>query len=766
MEATPPEAEANPTEASAGPPHPRAQARGRGQPAAVWRGGQLDKFFRAAITQDVLQQEVQTLRDEAGRWACEFEAAVSVSMELKEQVEMLQQDHEKMLNTPRVMECDGVDALVKELCRRKSEVGQLKKKVRLLQAALASRSGPTICDLQDAIRDKDAQVQRLHEILRAEHPAAVIGRDLEIERLRRVIMHASPGEAVAERRALASARAPASQSGSGDARPLPAAADQQAAWAAAECDDVEEGGDVAAVELILDADRSLEGATQHLCDAFKLQLVADVAAAVRVPPGLFAIGSLEYGSYRSRAVVVVSSPQEISGLHAGESESMERPQRGAMERPQLGATHIAKDLVLQAENETSALRELRPDIRGADIRYLSGPAEDMCPSRPNAAEIDGGQEVDQEAPRDDEEECAGWPRLHSLGGDGHSMHLFMSQQLQQLNRTASVLQTILDESKNSARAFRVSHFASGKRERQALTVTCDLLKTQVDDLRSQRDSLAKERDALKTLTAQCQGTNGQGHVGQHQAVAKSVGTVVVHNDLSRSEMLPRELEEIQTERDALKAERDALEIQLHAERAASIVERANFRKERAVLESDRAVLMSEHDTLSADRVNLWAEQDVLRAERDALKFENKKLKNEHQASKYAHAALQSSVKSIKDDMATLRADRDVLRILKEKAEVQACEAVAEADRFKKECKTLNAACHTLEEMLLEKTTQAEELAKELAQALDSQHANHLAQVLETKGSLEMELTKLQNECSQSKLEVYTLPHIATWAHGH
>ena len=62
----------------------------------------------------------------------DFQDAAGVSMELKEQVKILQHDHEKMLKIP-ARGLDGFNLLVRELCRRKSEVGRLKKRVRLLK---------------------------------------------------------------------------------------------------------------------------------------------------------------------------------------------------------------------------------------------------------------------------------------------------------------------------------------------------------------------------------------------------------------------------------------------------------------------------------------------------------------------------------------------------------------------------------------------------------------------------------------------------------
>ena len=149
-----PETEANPTRRNDAPPPAQATL----PPAAPGQGPPLEKFFRAAISQDVLEQEVKALRDSAGRWACQFDEAVNVTMQLKEQVKVLQHGHETvqlkeqvkvlqhghetvLLNTPRIMESDGSVDLVKELARRKLEVGQLKKKVRLLQeAGLAQRT--------------------------------------------------------------------------------------------------------------------------------------------------------------------------------------------------------------------------------------------------------------------------------------------------------------------------------------------------------------------------------------------------------------------------------------------------------------------------------------------------------------------------------------------------------------------------------------------------------------------------------------------------
>ena len=695
-----PETEANPTERSAidAPPPPQATH----HPEAPWQGPALENFFRAAITQDVLEQEVKALRDEAGRWACQFEEAVNVSMQLKEQVKVLQHGHEMVLNTPRVMESDsGVD-LVKELARRKLEVGQLKKKVRLLQEALASRSGPTISDLEDTIRDKDSQVKRLNEILLAAHPEAVIERDLEIERLRNVIMLASPGSAIATRHALDP------QTGSGYARPQ-STCDQQAGGGVARGDAEEEGGKVAAVQLILDTDSDPGSLGPRACEAFKLQLLADVAAVLCVEPGLLAIGSLEQVSQQYRAVVVISSLPMIRGLHTGGSENGDDSQ---------GAAHIAMNLVLQAENEGSALRGLRPDIRGAEVQ------------------------------------------------DGHSTQLLMTQllmslQLQHLHQTASILQTTLDKGKHCARAFRVSTLASGKRERQALTGMCDMLKTQIEDLRSQRDSVPAERDVFKVLGEGLQSEGGGDQIGQKQSAVQPTDAVV-KKELSHTRViLPGELNAIQKESDTLKADRDMLEIQLYAKRAATIVERATFRRERTFPASDCAVLMSEHDTLSADGANIWRQHDVLRVERDALEFENKTLKSEHQALRYDHASLQSAVESMRDDMATLLADRDVLRIHKDTAEVQAREAAVEELRLRNECETLNAACRTLEELLLEKTQQAEEQSKHLAQALISEQSyeQHLSQALGAKALLERELIELKDECSQSKLEVVrTITH--------
>jgi hypothetical protein len=690
-----PETEANPTERSAidAPPPPQATH----SPAAPWQGPELEKFFRAAITQDVLEQEVKALRDEAGRWACQFEEAVNVSMQLKEQVKVLQHGHETVLNTPRVMESDsGVD-LAKELGRRKLEVGQLKKKVCLLQEALASRSGPTISDLEDAIRDKDSQVQRLHEILRAAHPEAVIERDLEIERLRNVIMLASPGSAIATWHALDPQR------GSGYARPQ-STCDQQAGGGEARGDTEQQGGNVAAVQLILDADSDPGSLGLQTCEAFKLQLLADVAAVLCVEPGLLALGSLEQVSQQYRAVVVISSLPMIRGLHTGGSENGDDSQ---------GAAQIAMNLVLQAENEKSALRDLRPDIRGAEVQ------------------------------------------------DGHSTQLLMSLQLQHLHQTASILQTTLDKSKHCARAFRVSTLASGKRERQALTGMCDMLRTQIEDLRSQRDSVPAERDVFKILGEGLQSEGGGDQIGQKQSAVKPADAVVKQELSHTSVILPGELNAIKKESDPLKADRDMLEIQLYAKRAASIVERATFRRERTVLASDCPVLMSEHDTLSADGANIWTQHDVLRAERDALEFENKTLKSEHQTLRYDHASLQSAVESMRDDMATLLADRDVLTILKDKAEVQAREVAVEELRLRNECETLNSACRTLEELLLEKTKQAEEQSKHLTKALNSEQSceQHLSQALGAKALLERELIELKDECSQSKLEVLrTITH--------
>jgi hypothetical protein len=74
---------------------------------------------------------------------------------------------------------------------------------------------------------------------------------------------------------------------------------------------------------------------------------------------------------------------------------------------------------------------------------------------------------------------------------------------------------------------------------------------------------------------------------------------------------------------------------------------------------------------------------------------------------------------------------------------------------------LNAACRTLEELLLEKTQQAEEQSKHLAQALNSEQSceQHLSQALGAKALLERELIELKDECSQSKLEVLrTITH--------
>ena len=669
------------------------------RPAAPWQGPALENFSRATITQEVLEQEVKALRDEAGRWACQFEEAVNVSMQLKEQVKVLQHGHEMLLNTPRVMDTDGGIDLVKELGRRKLEVGQLKRKVRLLQEALASRSGPTISDLEDAIRDKDSQVQRLHEILRAAHPEAVIQRDLEIERLRNVIMHASPGSAIAERYALDP------QTGSGYARPQ-STCDTQAGGGVGWGDKEQEGGNVAAVQLFLDADCDPGSLCPQTCEAFKLQLLADVAAVLCVEPGLLAIGSLEQVSQKKTvAVVVISSPPMIRGLQTAGSENGDGSRQGA--------AHIAMNLVLLAENERSALRYLRPDILGAEVQ------------------------------------------------DGHSTQLLMSLQLQQLHQTASILQTTLDEGKHCARAFRVSTLASGKRERQALTGMCYMLRTQIEDLRSRRDSVAAERDVSKILGEEIQSEENGDQIGQKQSAVKPADADVQQESSHTSVTLPGELNEIKKESDTLKANRDMFETQLYARRAARIAERATFRREQTVLAYDCAVLLSEHHPVSAGRANIWTEHDVLRAERDALKFENRTLKSEHQTLRYDHASLQSAVESMRDDIATLWADRDVLRILKDKAEVQACEAAVEELRLRNECETLNSACRTLEELLLEKTKHAEEQAEHLTQALNSEQSceQHLSQALGAKALLERELIELQDECSQSKLEVlHTLAH--------
>ena len=129
--------------------------------------GDMDTLLRVALTHDALQKEVQLLRDEAGRWACEFEAAVNVSMDLKEQVEVLQQDHDKILNTPRSAYDDEGDAVSYELARRKSEVGKLKKKVRQLQdaLALATRDGQSErgagLSMDQELRRKDARITSL-----------------------------------------------------------------------------------------------------------------------------------------------------------------------------------------------------------------------------------------------------------------------------------------------------------------------------------------------------------------------------------------------------------------------------------------------------------------------------------------------------------------------------------------------------------------------------------------------------------------------------
>jgi hypothetical protein len=98
--------------------HPSA---GDGPAASRRISGDMETLLRVALTHDALQQEVEILRDEAGRWACEFEAAVNVSMDLKEQVDVLHADHEKILNTPRSALDEG-DAISYELARRKSEV--------------------------------------------------------------------------------------------------------------------------------------------------------------------------------------------------------------------------------------------------------------------------------------------------------------------------------------------------------------------------------------------------------------------------------------------------------------------------------------------------------------------------------------------------------------------------------------------------------------------------------------------------------------------
>lgn len=143
------------------------------EPAGSSQQGEMDldtrdtrhTLLRVALTHDALQKEVQLLRDEAGRWACEFEAAVNVSMDLKEQVEVLQSDHDKILNTPRSAYDEG-DAVSYELARRKSEVGKLKKKVRQLQdaLALATRNGQSNeagIQMEDELRSKEARIKTL-----------------------------------------------------------------------------------------------------------------------------------------------------------------------------------------------------------------------------------------------------------------------------------------------------------------------------------------------------------------------------------------------------------------------------------------------------------------------------------------------------------------------------------------------------------------------------------------------------------------------------
>lgn len=127
----------------------------------------MDTLLRVTLKHDALQKEVQLLRDEAGRWACEFEAAVNVSMDLKEQVEVLQQDHDMILNTPRSAHDDEGEAVSYELARRKSEVGKLKKKVRQLQdaLALATRDGQSErgagLSMDQELRRKDARITSL-----------------------------------------------------------------------------------------------------------------------------------------------------------------------------------------------------------------------------------------------------------------------------------------------------------------------------------------------------------------------------------------------------------------------------------------------------------------------------------------------------------------------------------------------------------------------------------------------------------------------------